>query len=124
MTIYLARLLPDGSSGLPGNHARWHRSELLPHRCCSLLDLAPDRGCLTAILLCLTVVFYTTFSPLPVSRRYVSVALSDRLPRPGVSPVSCSAECGLSSIIIGDDRGHPTNPRHFHHTIILKKVNE
>jgi hypothetical protein len=33
----------------------------------------------------------------PPIRRYVSVARSGRLPRPGCYPASCSSECGLSS---------------------------
>ena len=98
MIIYLGCLLPNSSCGLPETAALTGR-----RTSCSclfsllLFDLAPDRGCRAGTLLCLSVVSYTTFAPLPVARRYVSVALSVGLPRPGNSPVSCSLECGLSS---------------------------
>src|SRR3989337_1037423 len=67
----------------------------------SLLGLAPDGGCPAAALLRTLVVFYTTISPVPAiaGGRFVSVARSRKLPRPGVSPASCPVECGLSSIL-------------------------
>ena len=98
MTIYLGWLLPTSSCGLPETAVLSGRRTSRP--CLFslfLFDLAPDRGCQVSVLLRLPVVSYTTFSPLPVARRYVSVALSVGLPRPGNSPVSCSLECGLSS---------------------------
>ena len=60
-----------------------------------LLGLAPDGGCLAAVLLPAPVGFYSTISPLPLTRRYISVARSGRLLHPGGYPASCSMECGL-----------------------------
>jgi len=96
--IYLGRSLPTCSCGSPEaptlagrKTGSFGQNDLL------LFNLAPDRGCPAAALLRAPVVSYTTISPLPVARWYVSVALSDRLPCPGNSPVSCPVECGLSS---------------------------
>jgi hypothetical protein len=98
MTIYLGCLLPNSSCGLPETAVLSGRRTSHPCLFSLLLfDLAPDRGYLAGTLLHLSVVSYTTFAPLPVARRYISVALSVGLPRPGNSPVSCSLECGLSS---------------------------
>ena len=98
MIIYLGWLLPTSSCGLPETAALTGRRTSRPCLFSLLLfDLAPDRGCRVSALLRLPVVSYTTFAPLPVARRYVSVALSVGLPRPGNSPVSCPLECGLSS---------------------------
>ena len=63
------------------------------------------------------VVSYATFSPSPLARLFVSVALfrqvnaSRRFPRPGYSPTPCSLECGLSSAPSTQDRGCPTGLR-------------
>jgi len=90
-----------------------------------LLDLAPDGGCLAVALLRAPVVSYTTISPLPLTgfhmgrqacRRYVSVARSDRLPRPGCYPAPCSQECGLSSAQPGAATRSPGQPGQIHHT--------
>ena len=65
----------------------------------SLLGLAPGGGCLAD---CITAVagglLHRLFTMTALRRLPVSVALSGKLPRPGVSPVPCSMECGLSSI--------------------------
>src|SRR5688572_33166099 len=73
------------------------------------------------------VVFYTTFSPSPLtscemSWLFVSVALirqvssSRRVPRPGCYPTPCSMECGLSSAPTTQDRDRPTDLRQQYHT--------
>jgi len=99
MIIYLGRLLPTCSCGLPEAPALAGKRTSSPGRISLLLfDLAPDRGCPADALLRSPVVSYTAISPLPVARWYVSVALSVRLPCPGYFPVSCSLECGLSSV--------------------------
>ena len=99
--IYLGGLLPIHSCDLPGTQMR--RAASL-----SLLDLAPNGGCPAAALLHTPVVSYTTFSPLPrnaglprIAGRYISVARSDRLPRPGCYPALRSLEYGLSSMRTG-----------------------
>ena len=69
----------------------------------SLLDLAPDEGCLAAHItvnaggLLHRLFTLTAHTPESILRLPVSVALSDRLLHPGVSPASCPAEYGLSS---------------------------
>ncbi len=65
----------------------------------ALLDLAPDGGYQAARIATdagglLHHLFTLTFL---AEGGLFSVALSGRLPRPGVSPASCSVECGLSS---------------------------
>ncbi len=84
----------------------------------SLLGLAPGRGCLAA---CITAnaggLLHRLFTLTALRRLAVSVALSGKLPRPGVSPGPCSMECGLSSaphLVRGRDR--PVDLRRFHHT--------
>ena len=66
----------------------------------SLLGLAPGGGCLAA---CIAAVagglLHRLFTITALRRLTVSVALSGKLPRPGVSPVPCSVECGLSSTL-------------------------
>lgn len=93
-----------------------------------LLDLAPGGGCLAAALLQTPVVSYTAISPLPSEqvspgeklaiRRYISVARSDRFPRPGCYPAPCSQECGLSSTQPGAAARSPGQPGQIHHTRI------
>ena len=109
MIIYLGRLLPTCSCGPPeAPTPEGRKTSRSGYISLLLFDLTPDRGCPADALLRAPVVSYTTISPLPVSRRYVSVALSNRLPRSGYFPVSCSMECGLSSVRISDC-DHPIN---------------
>jgi hypothetical protein len=66
----------------------------------SLLGLAPGGGYLAA---CIAAdaggLLHRLFTMTALQRLSVSVALSGKLPRPGVSPVPCSTECGLSSTL-------------------------
>jgi hypothetical protein len=62
MIIYLDELLPIHSCSLPETLMRRAASCLAAS---FLLGLAPDGGCLAAVLLQTPVVSYTTFSPLP-----------------------------------------------------------
>jgi hypothetical protein len=91
------------------------------------LALLPTGVTWPSTLLQMPVVFYTTFSPSPLTSRevswlFVSVALirqvssSRRVPRPGCYPTSCSMECGLSSIPTTQDRDRPTDLRRHHDT--------
>ena len=70
----------------------------------SLFDLAPDGGCLAARIAAdaggllhhlFTIAAFGT--AMPLARQFLSVARSDRLFRPGISPAPCPAEYGLSS---------------------------
>jgi len=47
----------------------------------------------------------------PALRRFVSVARSGRLLRPGCYPAPCPVECGLSSTLNEQGRDHPTSLR-------------
>ena len=91
------------------------------------LVLLPAGVTWPSTLLQMPVVFYTTFSPSPLtscemSWLFVSVALirqvssSRRVPRPGCYPTPCSMECGLSSIPTTQDRDRPTDLRRHYHT--------
>ncbi|GAP07803.1 hypothetical protein ATHL_02691 [Anaerolinea thermolimosa] len=102
--ISLGHRSPGGSSGLPGTLGR---AALTP-KGWSLLGLAPGGGCLAGALLRSPVVSYTTISPLPHPRRYVSVALSGTLRRPGCYPAPCPVERGLSSTLY-QGRDRPTD---------------
>jgi len=66
------------------------------------------------------VVSYTFHhDPAPLFRAvglFVSVARSDRLLHPEVSPAPCSMECGLSSTSPKRNRDRPTNLRQLHDT--------
>jgi len=87
----------------------------------SLLGLAPDGGYLanriTADAGGLLHHRFTLTLP-ALARRYVSVALSGGLPRPGYYPTSRSLECGLSSALTRQSRDHPTDLAHLYHTQI------
>jgi len=96
MIISLGDLLPARSSSLPGIQQQ-RAAPGTENRALSLLDLAPSGGYLAVVLLPAPVVSYTTISPLPLARRFVSVARSGRLLHPGGYPALCSLECGLSS---------------------------
>ncbi|GAB4481155.1 MAG: hypothetical protein Kow0088_23240 [Anaerolineales bacterium] len=89
-----------------------------------LLGLAPDGGYLANRIAAdaggLLHHRFTLTLPF-VARRYVSVALSGGLPRPGYYPTSCSLECGLSSALTKQSRDHPTDLAHFYHTEFKKK---
>ncbi len=81
--------------GLPRNDNGTNQS-LIP-----LFGLAPGGVYPSPSLLTVTVVSYTTFSPLPVSKKtggIVSVALSVGSLRPGVTGRPDSMELGLSSL--------------------------
>jgi hypothetical protein len=66
----------------------------------SLLGLAPGEGYLAArIAADAGGLLHRLFTMTALQRQSVSVALSGKLPRPGVSPVPCSVECGLSSTL-------------------------
>jgi len=110
MIIYLGRLLPDGSCGLPGASARGQGGEQ-PPACfvqeLLLFGLAPGGGYLAVVLLLTPVVSYTTFSPLP-NGRSVSVALSGAfLLTEGFSPrvlpgtMFCGVRTFLDPVITG-----------------------
>ncbi len=76
----------------------------------SLLDLAPNGGCLAArITTNAGGLLRHLFTLTPIQERYVSVALSSRFPRSGISPAFCPMECGLSSVGPLPGRAHPTN---------------
>ena len=111
--ISLGRPSPACSCSLPGTYLLRGGDEQPPARLCSrssfLLGLAPDGGCPAAALLRTPVVSYTTISPLPLAGRFVSVARSGRLPRPGRYPASCSMECGRSSTAASRRRDPPTS---------------
>jgi hypothetical protein len=66
----------------------------------SLFGLAPGGGYLAA---CITAdaggLLHRLFTMTAFRRLSVSVARSGKLPHPGVSPVPCSVECGLSSTL-------------------------
>ncbi len=65
----------------------------------SLLGLAPFGGCLAALIAENAGGLLHHHFTLTGIRRYVSVARSGRLPRPGGYPAKCSVECGLSSAL-------------------------
>ena len=66
----------------------------------SLLGLAPGWGYLAALITAdAGGLLHRLFTLTALRRLSVSVALSGKFPRPGVSPVPCSVECGLSSIL-------------------------
>jgi len=66
----------------------------------SLLGLAPGGGYLAVdITAGAGGLLHRLFTMTALRRLSVSVALSGKLPRPGVSPVPCSVECGLSSTL-------------------------
>ncbi len=126
MTISLGRESPRVSCSLPEaadltiQVASSHLPKGLP-----LLDLAPGGGYLAAdITACAGGLLHhlftlTTFFLTPRQNpkdlgeagrglRFISVALSVRLPRPGGYPAPCPVECGLSSMALSH-RGHPTS---------------
>lgn len=90
-----------------------------PHTRLSLLGLAPDGGYLAnRIAADAGGLLHHRFTlTLPaLAGRYVSVALSGGLPRPGYYPTSRSLECGLSSALTRQSRDHPTDLAHLYHT--------
>ena len=119
--VYTRRLLPGalpGRSSFCAVYPELKEGEQPPvcrsrhHPCLALL---PVGVAWPPALLQTPVVSYTTFSPLPLAWRSVSVALSSRLPRSGFSPAPCSLEYGLSSMPPKQHRDRPTSLRHFHH---------
>jgi len=65
----------------------------------SLLGLAPFGGCLAIPIAGDAGGLLHHLFTLTGIRRYVSVARSGRLPRPGSYPAKCPVECGLSSTL-------------------------
>ena len=79
-------------------------------RVSSLLGLAPGGGYLAAdIAAGAGGLLHRLFTITALRRLSVSVALSGKLPRPGVSPVPCSLECGLSSILRRSAKPRPSS---------------
>jgi hypothetical protein len=126
VAISLGGLLPDRSSSLPGSAI----PEGIGRRAASLLH-SSNGPCLALLLTgvawpahycarrwSLTPPFHPYFHPFPLSlwervgervdQRYVSVARSGRLLRPGNYPTPCPVERGLSSTA-KCKRGHPTS---------------
>jgi hypothetical protein len=121
MTISLGCELPHTSCGLPEvmNLAILIAGSYLPEGL-PLLDLAPCGGYLAVDITAhaggLLHHHFTLTSHRLVALRYISVALSGRLPRPGNCPAHCPLECGLSSIVfLPRSSGRPG---YSHHTII------
>ena len=111
-TIPLDRPLPNGSSCQPGplglkrpyGDIRGH-PQIMP-RAGSLFGIAPGGACHAGTVTSPPVGSYPTVSPLPRERGGLfSVALSVRLPCPGVTRHRCFRESGLSSD--HQARGHP-----------------
>ena len=121
--------------GLPGTDflTAWgstyedEQSPVVRGRLRPCLALLPAGVTWPPALLQMPVVFYTTFSPSPLTSSemswlFVSVALirqvssSRRVPRPGCYPTPCSMECGLSSAPTTQDRDRPTDLRPRYHT--------
>jgi len=95
-SIWDARLRASRAA-YPGYHPHrwgWRASSLS-----SLLGLAPSGGCLAAHITASAGGPLHHLFTLTGIRRYVSVALSGRLPHPGSYPAECSLECGLSSTL-------------------------
>ena len=84
----------------------------------SLLGLAPGGGYLAArIAADAGGLLHRLFTMTALRRLSVSVALSGKLPRPGVSPAPCSTECGLSSTLRQSAEPRPSSrPEAFYHT--------
>jgi hypothetical protein len=121
MTISLGCKLPRISCGLPEvmDLAIQEAGSCLPREL-PLLDLAPCGGYLAADIAAraggLLHHHFTLTCHLMAALRYVSVARSGRLPRPGNYPAHCPMECGLSSIVfLPRSSGLPG---YLHHTII------
>jgi len=76
----------------------------------SLLGLAPGWGYLAArITADAGGLLHRLFTMTALRRLSVSVVLSGKLPRPGVSPVPCSVECGLSSTLRQSAKPRPSS---------------
>jgi hypothetical protein len=88
----------------------------------SLLGLAPGWGYLAAdITADAGGLLHRLFTMTALRRLFISVALSGKLPRPGVSPVPCSVECGLSSTRRRSARPRPSSrPEAFLSYLFLK----
>ena len=121
--------------GLPGTDflTAWgstyedEQSPAVRRRLRPCLALLPAGVTWPSALLRMPVVFYTTFSPSPLTSSemswlFVSVALirqvssSRRVPRPGCYPTPCSMECGLSSAPTTQNRDRPTDLRQEYDT--------
>jgi hypothetical protein len=76
----------------------------------SLLGLAPSGGYLAAYIAAdAGGLLHRLFTMTALRRLYVSVALSGKLPRPGVSPAPCPVECGLSSTLLQSAEPRPSS---------------
>ena len=106
MTIPLGRLLPVASSDLP---ERQDETSPLPKGTAFLSGLAPDGVYPAAPVASGAVRSYRTVSPLPLKNGGLfSVALSLRLPSPGVTRHRGSVEPGLSSVLQQRPSSHLT----------------
>ena len=106
MTIPLGRLLPAASSDLP---ERQDETSPLPEGTAFLSGLAPDGVYPAAPVASGAVRSYRTVSPLPLKNGGLfSVALSLRLPSPGVTRHRGSVEPGLSSVLQQRPSSHLT----------------
>ena len=98
--IYLGRTLPHASRDLPGTQG--DEQPPVPGRAAQnspLLGLALGGVCLAGAVTSPAGGLLHHLFTLTGIRRYVSVARSSRLPRPGSYPAKCSMECGLSSTL-------------------------
>jgi hypothetical protein len=125
MTISLGCELPRTSCGPPEamNLTIQVAGSCLPEGL-PLLDLAPSGGYLAADITAyaggLLHHHFTLTCHQLVALRYVSVARSGGLPRPGYYPAHCPMECGLSSIVfLPRSSGLPG---YLHHTIIFHRT--
>jgi len=125
-TISLGGLLPIRSCSLPGTHQETSRlplaaraARLVPVWPCSWRGLpgrriAADAGGLLHHHFTLTLTPIRSHWEREGVRRYLSVARSGTLRRPGCYPAPCPAECGLSSI--SKRPRSPDQPGYLHHT--------
>jgi hypothetical protein len=81
----------------------------------SLLGLAPGGGYLAVrITADAGGLLHRLFTMTALQRLFVSVALSGKFPRPGVSPAPCSMECGLSSTLLQTAEPRPSSQPEAH----------
>jgi len=67
--IYLVRMLPSGSSGLPGDYRANNSNSRTSRQAASLFDLASGVVYLASNVTIRAVGFYPAFSPLPRSQK-------------------------------------------------------
>ncbi len=90
----------------------------------SLLGLAPSGGYLAACIAADAGGLLHRLCTMTALRRLsISVALSGKLPHPGVSPVPCSMECGLSSTLRQSAKPRPSGrPEAFLSYLFLEQA--